>query len=88
MAVLRHCDTMIKHPRAQQEWAEVYAETTVNGAGIGNLLSETLSLQIYPSNFLKQPSHPVDDDEFVNNTDNLALLCERLQNTRHDKELI
>lgn len=71
--------TMIKHPRTQEEWAEILKETTLGMVGIGNVLSVTLPLRIYPDPILTKVSTKVRNGEFKTAT--LALLCEKMHYT-------
>ncbi len=68
---------MIKHPRSQDEWKEVRKELTVNGVGMGTVLSSSIPLHIYPDPILTKISEPV--EEF--GTDELSLLCEQMHVT-------
>ena len=68
---------MIKRPRTQDDWKEVRKELTVNGVGMGTVLSSSLPLHIYPDPILTKVSEPV--EEF--GTHKLGLLCEQMHIT-------
>ncbi len=70
---------MIRHPKTSEEWGEVRKELTVGMVGMGNLLSSSLPIRVYPDPFLKKISEPVTDEEF--GTDELGLLCEQMHVT-------
>lgn len=69
---------MIKKPRTAAEWEEVLKETTIELLGVGNLLSSTLPLRVFPDKILTQVSQRVSDEEFGQD---LAQLCEEMHVT-------
>lgn len=70
---------MIRHPKTQQDWAEIFEENLIEGIGLGNLTTQWRSVVTYPNEFLKEKSHPLNDSEF--NSFDLGLLAEQMHYT-------